>query len=145
MSDKIKAYGICIYKKMQNSTKLLLCKSVNSKDKWGFLKGCEIENESKKETALREFFEESSIDVDSKYLEEYFEQINTTKDIGIYLVNYKNINNINSYFENDKLHRHCLSWENTKVEFFDINNIPEIKKKQYRIMNKIIQYLKKDN
>ncbi|MEA3383746.1 MAG: NUDIX domain-containing protein [Campylobacterota bacterium] len=145
MSEKIKAYGICVYKKMPHLTKLLLCKSVNSKDKWGFLKGCEINSETKRETALREFFEESSIEVDINYLETYFEQINKDKDIGIFLVNYNNIENVYKFFENDKLHNHCLSWENSRVEFFDIKKIPNIKKKQYKIMNSIIQYLKKDN
>ncbi len=145
MATKIKAYGICLYKKTPHTTKILLCKSVHSKTKWGFLKGGQDQSENKAETAIREFFEESSIEVEIKYLEKYFVQINQKKDIGIYLVNYKNIKDADNYFENEKLHKHCLSWENTKVEFFDIAKIPKIKKKQYKIMNSIIQHFKKVN
>ena len=145
MATKEKAYGICLYKKSAHSTKILLCKSVHSKTKWGFLKGGRDQSENKAETAVREFFEESSIEVEIKYLEKYFVQINPKKDIGIYLVNYNKIKDIDNYFENEKLHKHCLSWENTKVEFFDITKIPKIKKKQYKIMNSIIQHFKKVN
>jgi len=45
MINKIKAYGIALYIKKNNSTKLLLCKSINSNTKWGFLKGVEDDND----------------------------------------------------------------------------------------------------
>lgn len=140
MIPKIKAYGICLYKNTPHDTSILLCKSVNSKDKWGFLKGVQLENETKEETATREFFEESSIDIDKKYFEKYYFQINKTKDIGIYLVNYNSIKDIETYFENDKLHNHCLSWENSKAQFFSITSLPKIKKKQDKLIKEMINY-----
>ena len=138
---KEKAYGICLYKKEKNNTKILLCKSVLSNEKFGFLKGVEAQNETKEQTALREFFEESSIKVKESYLEEYFFQENKDKDIGIFLVNYKNIKNINNYFDNDILKEKYLDKENSKVQFMNIKDIPQIKKKQINIASKIIDFL----
>jgi len=145
MEHKIKAYGICLYKQEASSIKILLCKSVKSQNRWGFLKGVQDQNESKKQTAIREFFEESGIEVEYKYLENYFEQVNETKDIGIYLVNYKNIKKIDHHFIDEKLLDHFLCWENSEVKFFDIENIKDVKKKQKNIVEEIIKYFKKGN
>jgi len=140
---KIKAYGISLYKIENNSIKILLCKSVTSKNRWGFLKGGQEKDETNFQTAIREFFEESSIKVETKYLEHYFEQKNDTKDIGLYLVNYKNIQGIMKYFNEDILQKKYLSWENTEVKFFNINALPNIKKKQNKVVYEIINYLQK--
>ena len=71
--QKIKAYGICLYKfdKKENQYKILLCKSVSSLNKWGCLKGGSENNETKKETAIREFYEECHIKIPQKYLTNY--------------------------------------------------------------------------
>jgi len=138
----IKAYGVCLYKKTKKSTKILLCKSVKSNDKWGFLKGVALKNENKKDTAVREFIEESSINIEKLYLEEFVYQKNELKDIGIYLVNINKIKNIDKFFHNDILYDAYLSWENSKVKFFDINDLPIIKKKQDKLIKEIINILK---
>ncbi len=143
--NKIKAYGICLYKKQANNIMILLCKSSISNNKWGFLKGVEEKGESKQQTAQREFFEESSIKVAIKDFEEYFEQINDEKDIGIYLSNKKNIDNIDSFFIDNTLKNNYLSWENQKVKFFDINKLPPIKKKQSKLMVEVIDFLRNKN
>ena len=137
--ENIKAYGICLYKKTKNSTKILLCKSVKSNDRWGFLKGVEIKGETVKQTALREFTEESSIPIQKSFLEDFIYQKNELKDIGIYLVNANKIKSLDIYFNSDTLHDGYLSWENSKVKFFDIDSLPLIKKKQ----EKLIKELKK--
>jgi ADP-ribose pyrophosphatase YjhB (NUDIX family) len=139
--NKIKAYGICLYKKEQNRTKVLLCKSVLSKSKWGFLKGVQDNNETNAQTAIREFREECGIEVAQRYLEDLFIQKNETKDIGIYLVNYNNIPKIEKYFSNDDLLSQYLSWENSQVGFFDIRNLPPIKTKQEFLTKEIIKKL----
>ena len=145
MKTKVKAYGICLYKieNINNKSiiKILLCKSVFSLNKWGCLKGVQDKNESKKQTAKREFFEECSILVSQKKLENYFEQINQEKDIGIYLVNATTIKNIETFFIKDTLKNNLLSWENSKVKFFDINDLPNIKKKQSKLISEIIDFL----
>jgi ADP-ribose pyrophosphatase YjhB (NUDIX family) len=139
--EKIKAYGVCVYKRTTNGYEILLCKSVKSEHKWGCLKGVRLENETPKETALREFTEESSIKIDIKYFEEYFYQENETKDIGIYLYNSENIENFDSYFNNGILEEKYLSSENSQVKFFNINELPPIKVKQTQLIKKVIGIL----
>jgi ADP-ribose pyrophosphatase YjhB (NUDIX family) len=149
MKRKIKAYGICLYKveNINNKSiiKILLCKSVFSLNKWGCLKGVQDKNESKKQTAKREFFEESTLKVSSLDFEQYFEQINKEKDIGIYLVNINAVKNIETFFIKDTLKKNFLSWENNKVKFFDIKKLPKIKKKQSQLIIEIINFLQNKN
>lgn len=141
---KTKAYGICLYKKEYDTVKILLCKSTLSLKKWGFLKGVRDNLETKQQTAVREFFEESSIEIKLYQLERYFEQINEKKDIGIFLVNYDKIKKINTFFTNDQLNDKYLCIENSEVRFFDVKNLPPIKKKQVNMIKEIINYLKKE-
>ncbi len=144
--NKIKAYGLALYKKENNKISLLLCKSINSKQKWGLLKGGqELKDITAKRTAQREFKEESGITVDIDLFGKYFFQDNPDKFIGIYLVDSSNIKNIDHYFDQDgELYRQYLSWENTEVKFFDIDDLPQIKKKQKLLLLDIIKYLKEE-
>jgi ADP-ribose pyrophosphatase YjhB (NUDIX family) len=121
---------------------VLLCKSVNSNEKWGFLKGVALPNELPEDTAMREFEEESSIKIEKKYLEKMFYQKNDLKDIGIYLVNYYNIKDINKYFDSEILYEKNLSSENSKIKFYNIKNMPQIKRKQIFLTNDILKYLR---
>lgn len=145
MASLLKAYGIVPYYVKGDDIKILLCKSVASKDRWGCLKGTKTRNETAYECAKREFFEESSISVDVALFEEYFEQLNDDKDVGVWLVNFKNIENIEKYFTNDTLKEQYLSWENSKVKFFSLNNLPKIKKKQQDLITEIKDFLKSKN
>jgi len=140
--EKIRAYGICLYKIEQNTVKILLCKSVKSKDRWGFLKGVALKNELAEETALREFEEESSILIHHNDLEKFFIQINEFKNIGLFTVNADKVSHLSKYFDNEVLYKKYLSSENSAVEFFDINELPLIKKKQQGVMKEIINFLK---
>lgn len=137
-----KAYGVLPYLVSENDVKILLCKSVASKDKWGCLKGTKNKEESAYECAKREFFEESSISVEIALFEEYFEQINIDKDIGIWLINAKNIEGLEEYFIEDKLKSNYLSWENSKVKFFSLDDLPLIKRKQLTLITEIKDFLK---
>jgi len=141
--EKIKAYGICLYKKNQDSIKVLLCKSMNSQERWGFLKGVALASEKPEETAVREFQEESSIRVEQKYLRNFFIQKNDLKNIGIYLVNANDIENLERFFDKGILFKKYLSVENSDVRFFDIKHLPLIKKKQKHLTNEIITHLEK--
>ncbi len=145
MRSHVKAYGVVPYIVTKNDIKILLCKSVASKDKWGCLKGTKNSNESAYECAKREFFEESSISVESALFEDYFEQINIDKDVGIWLVNGNNIENLDSFFVDDTLKKNFLSWENSKVKFFSLNNLPRIKNKQETLLKEITDFLKNKN
>jgi len=141
MSKKY-AYGICLYKLKDNDIQILLCKSVASLSKWGCLKGVKNNSESAFECAKREFFEEANISVEISDFEEYFDQINEDKDIGIWLVNSEKVKNLDEYFFDDKLLYNNLSWENSKVKFFSINDLPKIRKKQEKLISKIIDFLR---
>lgn len=145
MRSHVKAYGVVPYLLNGQDIKILLCKSVASKDKWGCLKGTKTKNETAFECAKREFTEESSINVDIALFEDYFEQINIDKDIGIWLVNADNIENLNKYFDGDTLKNNYLSWENSKVKFFSLDNLPRIKSKQLTLMKEIKDFLKNKN
>ena len=145
MRSHVKAYGVVPYIVTKNDIKILLCKSVASKDKWGCLKGTKNSNESAYECAKREFFEESSISVEIALFEDYFEQINIDKDVGIWLVNGNNIENLDSFFVDDTLKKNFLSWENSKVKFFSLNNLPRIKNKQETLLKEITDFLRNKN
>ena len=145
MKSHIKAYGVVPYIVKGNNIKILLCLSVASKNKWGCLKGTKNKNETAYECAKREFLEESSIDVEIALFEDYFEKINIDKDIGIWLVNAKNIDNLEKYFSDDSLKNSYLSWENSKVKFFSLNNLPRIKNKQVNLIKEITDSLRNKN
>jgi len=139
--EKIYAFGICLYKKRKDCIEILLCKSVNSKEKWGFLKGVALKYETQIETALREFYEESGIKIEANLLENFFIQKNELKDIGVFLVDFDNVHGINKYFKENKLYKEYLSDENSDVEFFNIDKLPLIKSKQKYMVNDIVNYL----
>ena len=145
MRSHVKAYGVVPYIIGKNYIKILLCKSVASKDKWGCLKGSKTKDETAFECAKREFFEESSIDVEIALFENYFEQINIDKDVGIWLVNSENIEEMDKYFNGDVLKSNYLSWENSKVKFFSLNNLPRIKNKQLNLITEIKDFLQNKN
>lgn len=137
----VKAYGLCLYKISNKNIELILCKGVSSKKSWGFLKGVLHKGETPKECARREVKEESSIDVDPVFFEEYFEQINEEKDVGIWLVNIDNLTFIKEMFYEKKLLNNYLSWENKKVKFFNINSLPKIKDKQGKLFLEVMDFL----
>ena len=145
MKSHVKAYGVVPYLVDKDDVKILLCKSVASKDKWGCLKGTKTKNETAFECAKREFFEESSINVEIALFENYFEQINIDKDVGIWLVNSENIEDLDKYFNGDTLKSNYLSWENSKVKFFSLNNLPRIKNKQLSLITEIKDFLQSKN
>jgi len=143
MFKKNNSYGICLYKYIDGEAYILLCKSIDSANRWGFLKGVQEENETITQTAIREFYEESGIKISINILEDYYQQLNFEKDIGVFLVNYDKIPyNIDNFFNDLSLKKNYICSENSDVRFFDVNNLPEIKKKQISLVNDIIKYLK---
>lgn len=57
----------------------------------------------------------------------------------------KKIDKIGNYFSEDKLYDNYLSWENSKVKFFNINDLPDIKKKQKKLIEDIKDFLQNKN
>ena len=87
-----KTYGIVPYKFNKNKTLLYVYK--NKEGKFLFFKGKQEINETKEQTAIREFFEETGYKVDKIYLEKYFETRTKNKLIGLFLVNQHNLNDV---------------------------------------------------
>ena len=141
MKSHAKAYGVVPYIVTKNDVKIVLCKSVLSKDKWGCLKGMKEKDENPYECAQRELFEESSIKAEIGLFEDYFEQVNLEKDIGVWLVNASNIEGLKEMFFEDKLMSNYLSWENTKVKFFSLDKLPTIRKKQINLISDLKTFL----
>ncbi len=141
MPDKIYAYGVCLYRVEEDQIKILLCKSISSLERWGCLKGVLSKKETPKECAKREFFEECSMPISMDDFEEYFEQHNEEKDIGVWLVDANKIRNLNHYIIDDKLLSNYLSWENSKVKFFSLDELPKIKSKQQFLIKEIKDFL----
>lgn len=141
MKSHTKAYGVVPYIVSKNDIKILLCKSVVSKDKWGCLKGMKEKDENPYECAQRELFEESSIKVEIALFEDYFEQVNLEKDIGVWIVNASNIEGLDEMFFEDKLMSNYLSWENSKVKFFSLDKLPTIRKKQINLISELKIFL----
>ncbi len=139
---KSKAYGICLYIKYNSSYKILLCQSIDNITKWGFLKGTKRGNETPRKAAVREFLEESGIRVEKKYLEHFFYQKNRNKDVGIFMLDGATIANLDSYFEQDRLKQKYICTENERVHWFDIDELPHIKKKQLLLISKVLYVLR---
>lgn len=145
MRSHVKTYGVVPYIIKDGNIKILLCLSVASKEKWGCLKGSKNKDESAYDCAKRELFEESSLHVEAALFENYFEQINIDKDVGVWLVNADNIEDLDNYFIEDTLKTNYLSWENSKVKFFSLNKLPRIKNKQVNLVKEIKDFLKSKN
>lgn len=143
--EPIKAYGLVPYKIEDGDIKILLCKSIKSNYRWGFLKGMILKGETPKQCARREFLEESGIDIDYSLFEDYFEQKNKEKDIGIWLVNSEKVKDIEKYFLGYKLVDRYLSWENSKVKYFSIHDLPVFKTKQKKLVKKVKGFLQSKN
>ena len=139
----VSSYGIAMYLRTEKSTKILLCKSISSTKKWGFLKGSpETKDKTRKATAQREFKEESGIFIRQRQFIKYFYQDNIYKYIGIFLVDGTDMNNLQVYFKHDMLKPRYSCDENDEVKFFNIKKLPPIKENQKHIVNEIIKYIK---
>ena len=56
-----------------------------------------------------------------------------------------NIENLDTFFVDDTLKKNFLSWENSKVKFFSLNNLPRIKNKQETLLKEITDFLRNKN
>jgi 8-oxo-dGTP pyrophosphatase MutT (NUDIX family) len=139
----IKSYGIAPYLMKDDKIYIFLCKASDSRYKWGFLKGTLASKERPQECARREFYEESAILVEYDLFEEYFEQTNDRKDVGIWLIDAKHIKSLDRFLDKDmKLKPKYRSKELSDAGFFDIHDMPPIKNNQYQMMFDVVDFLK---
>ena len=121
------SYGICPYKIENSEVQILLIQPKGHND-WGFIKGKIDSGETKEECAIRECLEETNISVNAMYLENFFEQPNRKKDVGIFLVDCCNLN-----LSNIKLEKREIE----NIKFFNIKENIKINKNQEQILLKI--------
>lgn len=119
------SYGTCPYRIKDGKIQILLIQPKGHIE-WGFAKGKIDENETKEQCAIRETQEEIGLYFNN--LENYFEQKNKRKDIGIYLCSFKNKSLKNIKLQKGEVHR---------VKFFDLYSDIEIYKNQSGILEDI--------
>ena len=124
------SYGVCPYRIKNNKVQILLIQPKGHTE-WGFIKGKIEEGETIAECAKRETFEETRIDININNLENYFEQKNKRKDVGIYLINTKTLNLKNIKLQKGEVHR---------IKFFDLESDISINKNQSLILQNIKEY-----
>ena len=124
------SYGVCPYRIKNNKVQILLIQPKGHTE-WGFIKGKIEEGETTAECAKRETFEETRIDIKINNLENYFEQNNKRKDVGIYLINTKTLNLKNIRLQKGEVH---------KIKFFDIESDILINKNQSLILQNIKEH-----
>jgi len=131
-----KSFGIVPYLFYQNRIWIYIYENKN--EEFLFFKGKQEKDETIKETAIREFYEETNIKIKKEYLEKYFETKTKNKKIGLFLVNAKNIN---EFFENKNKVEDIYKrvWIECDLEYKN-----RFVKNQRELFNKICNELKKD-
>jgi len=131
---KEKSYGVCLYRIVNNEFYILLNRT-SSVSELNFFKGKIENNETPKETAIREFKEETNVLLEQKFLEKYFYSYQKRKDIGIYLYQYENIQNPNFNFCEKEIY--SANWY--KLSMLEDKHFS---KNQRKLFNDILLYLK---
>ena len=121
------SYGVCPYRFKNNKVQILVIQPKGHTE-WGFIKGKIEQGETIAECAKRETFEETRIEINIDNLEDYFEQKNKRKDVGIYLINTKTLNLKNIKLQKGEVH---------KIKFFDLDGEILINKNQSEILSNI--------
>lgn len=121
------SYGVCPYKIKKGKVQILLIQPKGHTE-WGFIKGKIEPDETITECAKRETLEETNIDIIINNLEDYFEQKNKRKDVGIFLINTKTLNLKNIKLQKGEVHR---------IKFFDLESKILINNNQVDILESI--------
>lgn len=121
------SYGVCPYKIKKEKVQILLIQPKGHKE-WGFIKGKIELDETIAGCAKRETLEETNIDILINNLEDYFEQKNKRKDVGIFLINTKTLNLKSIKLQKGEVHR---------IKFFDLESDILINKNQAEILESI--------
>ena len=121
------SYGVCPYKIKKGKVQIILIQPKGHKE-WGFIKGKIELDETITECAKRETLEETNIDIIINNLEDYFEQKNKRKDVGIFLINTKTLNLKSIKLQKGEVHR---------IKFFDLESDILVNKNQAEILESI--------
>ena len=122
------SYGICPYYINDNQIFIILIQP-KGHVKYSFAKGKIESNETKERCAVREMFEETGIVVEENNLENYFEQQNKRKDVGVFLVD---LTKLNPDVKLNIGHAECF-----ELKFLNINDEIPIYNNQSSILKQI--------
>lgn len=127
------SYGVVPYT-IYNDKIYVLVSLASKKDlKYGFFKGKIEENETIRDCAIREFYEETGIKLKSEWLDKYFSQKHIQKDVGIFLLDI-------DFIKDEKI---MLNKENYNFKIIEINELyNKIIKNQEKILKEMILYFK---
>ena len=127
------SYGVVPYT-IHNDKIYLLVSLASKKDlKYGFFKGKIEQNETIKDCAIREFYEETGIKIETEWLDKYFSQKHIQKDVGVFLLDI-------DYIKDEKI---ILNKENYNFKIIEINELyGNIIKNQEKILKEMILYFK---
>jgi len=120
------SYGLAPYSIMNGYFYVLLNKT-SEESFFNFFKGKIETDETIKQCAQREFFEETGIKVDTKDFEKYYYQKSPRKNIGIFLVDWSKYQHLPFKFQEKEI------WSATWILLKDI----ETSKNQQEIINSI--------
>lgn len=127
------SYGICPYKKQPNGDIHIILIQPKGHQEWGFIKGKIDKDETIPDCAVRETREETNIIVGVNNLENYFEQKNTRKDIGIFLADVEKINMKKIRLQKSEVHR---------IKYFDLYRNIDLNKNQRDILEQMREYFR---
>lgn len=128
------SFGICIYKTNSINvldTEIFLIRPKGSTE-FGFIKGKLEHDEPIKHCALRETLEETNIYFDINNLEDYFYQNTPRKFVGIFLIDYSNVDMSNIILQEREVQ---------ELVSFNISYDIHINKNQKEILKQIINKL----
>jgi len=126
------SYGVAPYTIINGYYYVLLNKALDN-NLYNFFKGKLENTESTKETAIREFYEETGVLVDINDLGEYFYQNSKRKNVGIYLLDWSKYKDKKFHFQKSEIW--SASW--VHIESAEVSN------NQKKIVKYIQQYFNK--
>jgi len=125
---KEKSIGIIPYLIDDSGVSILLMKSSPNVIQYDFVKGKIEIGETFKECCLREVKEEIGISILEEDLENFIEQLNKRKNIRLYYINWDKYIKTPFVLDNREVYR---------VEWFNLNRMPEVSKNQRLILTDI--------
>ena len=127
---KEKSYGICPFY-IKDRKIFILINKTSEVSYWNFFKGKIEGSETKEECSIRELCEEARYDFSDYKLDDYFEQKNRRKDVGIFLIQIDKP--VDIYIDRKEIYSY--EWKELTSDIIFSRN-------QQKIYNKIFLFLK---
>lgn len=131
------SYGIIPFLFTESGVSILMYRTSKSIEEYQFLKGKPIQNETVKETVLREVFEEigMKLDIDDLFDNDFVFHKSLKKDIGLYFINF------------DKYLNEHITLEKGiyQLKWFNVDTLPNVPKNQLKFLTNVKEKFNKLN